>query len=97
MDRIPLVRTSLQSASHVATMRNPYVMNAVQAGGWCAASATAPQTFAKFGKSTACKSHGEGGGCANQVYVIKGNAKLGVNCSLPGVNLIKCSLLVIKR
>ena len=53
-------------------MRKGYVMFAVQAGGWCAASATAPQTFDKYGKSTACKSDGEGGGWANQVYVIKG-------------------------
>ena len=45
---------------------------AVQDGGWCASSATAPQTFDKYGTSTACKSDGEGGGWANQVYLIKG-------------------------
>ena len=56
----------------VAAMRAGYSMFAVQAGGWCAASATAPQTFDKYGKSTACKADGEGGGWANQVYVIKG-------------------------
>ena len=54
-------------------MRAGYSMFAVQNGGWCAASATAPQTFNKYGKSTACKSDGEGGPWANQVYVIKGN------------------------
>ena len=47
-------------------------MFAVQHGGWCAATATAPQTFDKYGKSTACRSDGEGGAWANQVYVIKG-------------------------
>ena len=56
----------------VAAMRKGYSMFAVQNGGWCAASATAPQTFDKYGKSSACRSDGEGGGGANQVYVIKG-------------------------
>jgi len=45
---------------------------AVQHGGWCAGSASAPQTFDKYGTSTACKSDGEGGDWANQVYLIKG-------------------------
>jgi len=57
----------------VAAMRKGYSMFAVQDGGWCAASATAPQTFDKYGKSSSCRSDGEGGGWANQVYVIKGN------------------------
>ena len=48
-------------------------MFAVQNGGHCQASATAPQTFDKHGKSTACRSDGEGAAWANQVYVIKGN------------------------
>ena len=57
----------------VAAMRKGYSMFAVQNGGHCQASATAPQTFDKHGKSTACRSDGEGGSWANQVYVIKGN------------------------
>ena len=57
----------------VAAMRAGYSMFAVQAGGWCAASATASQTYDKYGKSTACEDDGEGGGWANQVYTIKGN------------------------
>ena len=56
----------------VAAMRAGYSMFALQAGGWCAASATAPKTFDKYGKSTACRSDGEGGGWANQVYILKG-------------------------
>jgi len=52
----------------VAAMRKGYSMFAVQNGGWCAASATAPRTFDKYGKSTACRSDGKGGGGANQVY-----------------------------
>ena len=55
----------------VAAMRAGYSMFAVQDGGWCAASATAPQTFAKYGPSTACKDGGEGGPWANNVYFIK--------------------------
>ena len=51
-------------------------MFAVQNGGWCAASATAPQTYDKYGKSSACKRDGEGGGWANQVYLTKGTATL---------------------
>ena len=56
----------------VAAMRAGYSMFAVQDGGKCAASATAPQTFDKFGKSTACKADGEGGPSTNQVYLFKG-------------------------
>jgi len=52
----------------VAAMRRGYRMFAVQAGGWCAASATAPLTFNKYGKSTSCSSDGEGGPWANEVY-----------------------------
>ena len=55
----------------VAAMRAGYSMFAVQNGGQCAASATAPKTFDKYGKSTACGSNGEGGGWANQVYLLK--------------------------
>ena len=56
----------------VAAMRAGYSVFAVQNGGWCAASATAVKTFNKYGKSAACKSDGEGGPWANQVYVING-------------------------
>ena len=55
----------------VAVMRKGYSMFAVQDGGWCAASATAPQTFDKYGKSAACKADGEGGPWASQVYFLK--------------------------
>ena len=56
----------------VAAMRKGYTMFAVQNGGHRQTSATAAQTFDKYGKSTACKADGEGGSWANQVYVIKG-------------------------
>ena len=57
----------------VAAMKKGFWMFAVQNGGWCAASDTAPHTFNKYGKSTACRPGGEGGLWANQVYVITGN------------------------
>ena len=53
-------------------MRVGYNMFAVQYGGQCFGSATAPQTFDKYGKSDACGADGEGGYWANQVYVMKG-------------------------
>ena len=56
----------------VAAMRMGYSMFAVQDGGECFGSATAPQTFDKYGKSDACRADGTGGPWANQVYVIKG-------------------------
>jgi len=56
----------------VAALSWGFNMFAVQHGGQCLASATAPLTFYKYGKSTACWSGGEGGPWANEVYVIKG-------------------------
>ena len=56
----------------VAAMKRGHKMFSIQNGGWCAASKTAPQTFDKYGKSSACKNDGEGGPWANQVYLTKG-------------------------
>ena len=53
-----------------AAKKREFRVFAVQNGGWCASSATAVMTYAKYGKSTACKSDGEGGPWANQVYNI---------------------------
>ena len=58
----------------VAAIRRGYHMFAVQDGGQCFASVTAPMTFDKYGKSTACRNDGEGGAWANEVYVMKGTA-----------------------
>ena len=65
-------RTEPVAKCALAAMKAGYSMFAVQDGGLCAASATAPQTYYKYGKSTACKADGEGGPLANQVYSIKG-------------------------
>ena len=51
-----------------------YRVFAVQDGGWCAASATAEETFNKYGKSSACKLDGQGGPWANEVYVFQGQS-----------------------
>ena len=53
-----------------AAMKAGYSMFAVQNGGQCFSSGTAAKTFDKYGKSTACKSDGEGGRKANQVYFL---------------------------
>ena len=59
----------------VAAMRAGYSMIAVQNGGQCATSATAVQTFDKYGTSTACQWDGQGGQWANEVYWIRGETK----------------------
>ena len=56
----------------VAAMRAGYGAFAVQNGGWCAASASALETFDTYGKSSDCKDDGEGGFGANQVYSFNG-------------------------
>ena len=53
----------------VAALRKGYTMFAIQNGGHCRTSATAAQTFDKYGKSDACKADGEGGPWANHVYI----------------------------
>ena len=63
----------------VAALRKGYSMFAVQHGGWCAASATAPKTFNKYGKSSACQLDGEGGPWANEVYIVKGKSRLSLS------------------
>ena len=73
----PILDGPFQTRKHpiakcaVAAMKKGYIMFAVQNGGWCAASATAPQTFDKYGTSTACGGDGKGGPWANQVYFFK--------------------------
>ena len=59
----------------VAAMRMGFRMFAVQNGGWCAASDTAPSTYYKYGTSSVCKSDGKGGPLANQVYAIRVKGK----------------------
>ena len=61
-------RTNPIAKCAVAAMRAGYSMFAVQNGGQCFGSATAPQIFDKYGESAVCKADGEGGFWANQVY-----------------------------
>ena len=58
-----------------AARERGFHMFAVQNGGWCASSATAPQTFDKYGRSPDCKADGEGGRLSNEVYFIKGRGE----------------------
>nr|XP_002732012.1 PREDICTED: uncharacterized protein LOC100374260 [Saccoglossus kowalevskii] len=50
-----------------------FKMFGVQNGGWCASSENAEETYTKYGTSTACKSDGEGGPWANDVYILLDN------------------------
>ena len=59
----------------VAAMRRGYKMFAVQDGGLCMSSATAHNTYDKYGKSTACAGDGEGGPWANHVHVLTSSCK----------------------
>ena len=68
-------KDAIEKCYQVAKKRGFQVF-AVQNGGWCAASRLAAITFNKYGKSSACKSDGEGGPWANQVYYIKGKQTL---------------------
>ena len=65
---------SIEKCYKAAKKRGFHIF-AVQNGGWCASSATAGNTFNKYGKSTACKSDGKGGPWANQVYYITGELR----------------------
>ncbi|XP_078574301.1 uncharacterized protein LOC144860780 [Branchiostoma floridae x Branchiostoma japonicum] len=62
---------AIEKCYQVAKSRG-YSVFAVQHGGWCAGSATALSTYRKYGPSAACQADGEGGGWANQVYLITG-------------------------
>ena len=59
----------------VAARRRDFKVFALQDGGWCASSATAWDTFYKYGQSLDCKEDGEGGGWANNVYVFQDEVK----------------------
>ena len=52
-------------------------MFGVQNGGWCASSASAPQTFDKYGQSNDCEADGEGGLFANHVYTVIQSTSMG--------------------
>jgi len=58
-----------------AAKERGFHMFSLQNGGWCASSASAVQTFDKYGKSSTCKVDGKGGWWSGQVYIIKGKGK----------------------
>ncbi|XP_078379572.1 uncharacterized protein LOC144662599 isoform X1 [Oculina patagonica] len=55
----------------VAARKRDFLAFALQDGGWCASSATARETFYKYGQNNDCKENGEGGNWANNVYVFQ--------------------------
>ena len=54
----------------VAAMRRGYKIFALQDDGSCAGSATAENTYNKYGRSNACLGGGGGGPMANDVYAL---------------------------
>ena len=74
LDGAYFVRANPIAKCAAAAMKRGYKIFAVQDGGWCAASKTAQNTFDKHRETSACKSDGEGGPWANQVYLTKGTA-----------------------
>ena len=70
LDREYEVRKNAIAKCAVAAIRAGYSMFGVQHGGWCVSSASAPQTFDKYGQSNDCGADGEGGPWANHVYTV---------------------------
>ena len=70
LDRFYSDRKNAIAKCAVAAIRAGYRMFGVQNGGWCASSASAPQTFDKYGQSNDCEADGEGGIFANHVYAV---------------------------
>ncbi|XP_070550915.1 uncharacterized protein [Ptychodera flava] len=66
-----------------AAFSRGYAVFALQAGGWCAASRNAEDTYQKYGTSDNCAGDGEGGGWANQVYRI-------LNVPAPNLDNLGC-------
>ena len=62
-------RYAVEKCAVVAMMKNFKVMG-VQHQGWCASSAVAHRTYAKYGRANNCK-NGKGGPWANDVYRLK--------------------------
>ena len=64
------VRKNAIAKCAVAAIRAVYSMFGLQASGACVSSASAPQTFDKYGESNDCGADGEGGPWANHVYTV---------------------------
>ncbi len=72
LDGNPGSRSEPIMKCYKAAKNRGYKVFALQDGGFCSSSDTAENTFNKYGISLNCKSDGEGGPLANQVYYIKG-------------------------
>ena len=70
LDRFYKARKNAIAKCAVAAIRAGYSIFGVQNGGWCASSASALQTFDKYGQSKDCGADGEGGPWANHVYTV---------------------------
>ena len=72
LDGDNLTRSDPITKCYEVTKKLGFKVFGLQAGGWCASSSTAEETFNKYGMSSNCENDGEGGPFANQVYYIKG-------------------------
>ena len=64
-----------------------YKMFGIQDGGMCVTSASAHETYNKYGESQDCKSDGKGGSWANQVYRFPERRGKFMFCDNRGVSL----------
>ena len=65
-------RTRAIEKCALAARKRGFTMFAVQYNGQCMSSATAEQTFNRYGESKECNANGKGGSWANNVYIIRG-------------------------
>ena len=63
----------------IAASKRGFTVFALQAGGWCASSATAQSTYKRYGTSSGCLPDGKGGSFANHVYKINGKHSLSLS------------------
>ena len=70
-----LIRKNAVEKCAEVTRSRGWKVFAVQGGGWCASSPTAHLTYNKYGAAINCVD-GKGGMFANDVYIIRGKAKM---------------------
>ncbi|PFX15365.1 G-protein coupled receptor GRL101 [Stylophora pistillata] len=70
-------RTRAIEKCALAARKRGFTMFAVQYNGQCMSSATAEQTFNRYGESKECNANGKGGSWANNVYIIRDYVDVG--------------------
>ena len=70
------VRQNAVEKCAIVARKKGFRMFAIQDHGRCLSSATAGETFDKYGKSDKCSEDGKGGPWANNVYAFRGGEDL---------------------